>query len=82
MNIFNLSINKKLAFFMFKHKLTCSYKDDLLSPSNRFLASNSGFWGFWGNRENESIRQMLKISYILIKKQFLNNLKKNKDMKN
>ena len=34
---FDFRICKKLTFFMFKHDLTCFYKDDILSLSNRFL---------------------------------------------
>ena len=56
-------INKEITVFTFKHDLTWLYKDDFLSPSNRFLDSNSGF-----SREvaeNVLIHQMFEISNIL-----------------
>ena len=57
-------------------KLTCLYKDDLLSPSNRFLDSNSGIPGEIGKHIN--LLNFLEQLYFE-NKQFLNNFEKIKD---
>ena len=64
MKTFDFRISKKLTFFMFEHYVKCLYKRPSL-----FVQSVSRFQleGSWGSRENISIRQMIKINYILKK---------------
>ena len=80
MKTFDFAISKKFTFFVFKHDLTRLFKDDPLSPSNRFLDFNSSInpGDSWGSRENVSSHQMFKISYILKIGNFKINLKKSK----
>ena len=62
MKTFDFRIRKKL---MFKHDLTCPYKDDLLSLSNRFLDFNSGIPGELRKTYQSGKCFKYKISYIL-----------------
>ena len=74
MKFFYFRISKNLTFFMFNYDLTCTYKDNLLSPSNWFLDSNLGIPGEVG----KSVKCL--ISYIWRKDNFKINWKKFKDI--